>query len=116
MKAMYSIIGGKDTFVSLPTGYGKSVIFAALPMAFDQLKGELKLLYECTYIYAFFCFAGTSGSIVLCISPLMMDQQKKYAAGGLTVEYVGEAQTDHSAINRVRKEKLSWCSSPQRAY
>ena len=94
MKAMYSIIGGKDTFVSLPTGYGKSVIFAALPMAFDQLKGELKLLYECTYIYAFFCFAGTSGSIVLCISPLtslMMDQQKKYAAGGLTVEYVGEA-------------------------
>ena len=51
MKAMYSIIGGKDTFVSLPTGYGKSVIFAALPMAFDQLKGELKLLYECTYIY-----------------------------------------------------------------
>ncbi len=106
MKAMYSIIGGKDTFVSLPTGYGKSVIFAALPMAFDQLKGELKLLYECTYIYAFFCFAGTSGSIVLCISPLtslMMDQQKKYAAGGLTVEYVGEAQTDRSAINRVLK-------------
>ena len=54
----------------------------------------------------FFCFAGTSGSIVLCISPLtslMMDQQKKYAAGGLTVEYVGEAQTDRSAINRVLK-------------
>ena len=33
----------------------------------------------------------------------MMDQKKKYAAGGLTVEYVGEAQTERSAINRVLK-------------
>ncbi len=39
-RAMNSILSGKDTFVSLPTGFGKSIIFAALPMAFDQLKGN----------------------------------------------------------------------------
>ena len=33
------ILRGKDTFVSLPTGYGKSVVFAALPLAFDKVKG-----------------------------------------------------------------------------
>lgn len=39
--AIESFLGGKDTFVSLPTGYGKSVIYAALPLAFDTLKGKL---------------------------------------------------------------------------
>ena len=33
VRAMDSILNGTDTFVSLPTGYGKSVIFAALPLA-----------------------------------------------------------------------------------
>ena len=37
--AIDSILRGKDTFVSLPTGYGKSVVFAAIPLAFDKLKG-----------------------------------------------------------------------------
>ena len=32
-----------DTFVSLPTGYGKSVIYAALPYIFDILRGELNV-------------------------------------------------------------------------
>lgn len=39
--AIESFLSGKDTFVSLPTGYGKSVIYAALPLAFDTLKGKL---------------------------------------------------------------------------
>ena len=28
-------------FVSLPTGYGKTLIFAMLPLVFDKLKGRL---------------------------------------------------------------------------
>lgn len=40
MKAMDSILQGNDTFVSLPTGYGKLIIFAALPKAFDKFKGR----------------------------------------------------------------------------
>lgn len=39
--AIESFLSGKDTFVSLPTGYGKSIIYAALPLAFDTLKGKL---------------------------------------------------------------------------
>ena len=41
VEAIESFLSGKDTFVSLPTGYGKSVIYAALPLAFDTLKGKL---------------------------------------------------------------------------
>ena len=32
VKAISSIVEGQDTFVSLPTGYGKSIIYAALPL------------------------------------------------------------------------------------
>ena len=40
VKAISSIVEGQDTFVSLPTGYGKSIIYAALPLVFDKLKGK----------------------------------------------------------------------------
>lgn len=46
------LIEKKDVFVNLPTGYGKSVVFQALPSVFDQ-------------------FTGRSGHIVLVISPLL---------------------------------------------
>ena len=42
----------KGVFVSLPTGFGKSVIFQALPMVFDGFNGE-------------------SGHIVIVVSPLL---------------------------------------------
>ena len=48
--------------------------------------------------------AGTSGSIVVCASPLtslMMDQHSKFVPRGLQAEFVGEIQTDAS-----RKEKV----------
>ena len=40
--AMTSFLKGNYTFVPLPTGYGKSIIYAALPLAFDKLKGTDK--------------------------------------------------------------------------
>ena len=39
VEAITSFVSGKDTFVSLPTGYGKSLIYASLPYIFDQKKG-----------------------------------------------------------------------------
>ena len=42
-KAILAFVGGKDTFVSLSTGYGKSVIYGILPMMYDELLGELIL-------------------------------------------------------------------------
>ena len=44
---------------------------------------------------------GTTGSIVVCISPLtsiMMDQQEKFTLKGIRAEFVGEAQTDQAVI------------------
>ena len=38
--AAIAFIEGNDVFVSLPTGSGKTVCFAILPFAFDQLLGE----------------------------------------------------------------------------
>ena len=43
IESIETFVSGKDTFVSLPTGYGKSVIFAILPLLFDFLRGEYKL-------------------------------------------------------------------------
>ena len=71
---------GHDTFVSLPTDRGKNI----------------DLLHSLYYSIDHF-IEGTSGSIVLCISPLtslMMDQREKYAPKGISSEFVGGDQTD----------------------
>ena len=37
-KAILSFVQGNDTFVALPTGYGKSLIHAALPYVFVYVR------------------------------------------------------------------------------
>jgi len=39
IEALLAFISGHDTFVALPTGYGKSIIFGVLPLLFDKLFG-----------------------------------------------------------------------------
>ena len=41
-EAILSFVTGKDTFVALPTGYGKSAIFVVLPCVLDYLLGKGK--------------------------------------------------------------------------
>ena len=65
--AIVSFLAGNDVFVSLPTGYGKSLCYAALPYAFDQLGETCK------------------SSIVIVVSPLialMKDQVTGYGTRG----------------------------------
>ena len=52
MEAIRTFMQGEDVFVSLPTGYGKSLIYSVLPYAYDELL-------------------GCEGSIVIVISPLL---------------------------------------------
>ena len=46
------VLKKKDIFVSLPTGFGKSVILQALPIVYDS-------------------YPGKSGHIVMVVSPLL---------------------------------------------
>ena len=39
-EANFSFVLGHDTFVSFPTGYGKSVTYALLPLVFDMMRGK----------------------------------------------------------------------------
>ncbi len=47
LEAITSFVEGNDIFVSLPTGYGKSLIYGILPLVFDKLRGENRLIYSC---------------------------------------------------------------------
>ena len=38
-EAILTIVAEKDTFLSLPTGHGKSIIYGVLPRLFDKLRG-----------------------------------------------------------------------------
>ena len=54
-------------------------------------------------------FTGTTDTIVVCVSHLtsiMMDQQQKFSLRGIRAEFVGEAQTDASVIQRVLQGNL----------
>ena len=67
-EAITSFVDGHDVFVSLPTGYGKSLCYTLLPLVFDSLRSS-----------------DSHKSIVLVVSPLtalMIDQKHKYASLG----------------------------------
>jgi len=49
-EAIMSYLQGNDTFVSLPTGYGKSLIYAMLPYAFDMIRGEPFILTKISFV------------------------------------------------------------------
>ena len=43
-EAIEGIVSGKDIFVAVPTGYGRSIIYALLPSLYDKLLGKSVLL------------------------------------------------------------------------
>ena len=42
MEVVTSILRGRDVFAQLPTGYGKTLCYAVLPVAFDLLQPGCK--------------------------------------------------------------------------
>ncbi|XP_014674871.1 PREDICTED: ATP-dependent DNA helicase Q-like 3 [Priapulus caudatus] len=86
--AIQSVLTGKDTFVVLPTGYGKSYVYTFLPELFDLLLLEHD---KC--------------STVLVISPLqalMIDQVNALNALGISATFVGELQGSKTVANDIR--------------
>jgi len=59
-----SICNGKDTFMWLPTGFGKSVCYQTLPLVFDKMSKK--------------CAAG--GSVVVVVSPLISLMRTRWPA------------------------------------
>ena len=89
LSAIEKFVSGQDDFVSLPTGFGQSVIYGLLPTIFDRLKGHT---------------APTL--IALIVSPLaslMVDQKARFLPRGISAEYLGEMQYDVHALQRVRQ-------------
>ena len=79
VRAVEHFLCGKDVFVSIPTGGGKSLCFCVLPKAFDTLRGSTSVARQ---------------SIVVVVSPLvalMKDQVQQMTARDVSAVYVGEA-------------------------
>ena len=80
--ALCAFVGGRDVFVALPTGYGKSLCYMLLPLGlvFDNLRSARKK------------------SMVVVVSPLialMEDQVASYSAKGLKSTFIdSESDSD----------------------
>ena len=86
-EAVRSVAMGKDVFVSLPTGAGKSVCYAILPMVFDSLR-------------------NVEGSITLVVSPLlamMKNQVEILNSRGIRAAYVGSDQDSRDIREGVKE-------------
>ena len=87
--AIEEFVSGRDVFVSLPTGFGKSLIYGLLPPVIDRIRGH-----------------ATATSVALIVSPLaslMIDQKSRFLPSGITAEFLGEIQHDVHALQRVKE-------------
>ena len=85
--SIMEFVKGKDVFVSLPTGFGKSLCYILLPIVFDRLRKVDKK------------------SIALVVSPLialMQDQVSAATAMGVSAIHI----TDKHATKSIVKQSV----------
>ena len=78
-QAVKAFVKGKDVFISLPTGYGKSLCYALLPLIFDKRREMVE-----------------RRSIVMVVSPLialMKDQSAKFTEKGITAVCISDLES-----------------------
>ena len=79
-EAISAFADGRDVFVSLPTGYGKSICYGCLPGLFSRLKSLGKMDDK-----------SVRGPIAVVISPLisiMRDQTREFTKRGVSSIYI----------------------------
>ena len=59
LSAIDAILRGRDTFVSVPTGFGKSLVYQVLPFCADWLTGRVTGI------------STSSKPVVMVVSPLL---------------------------------------------
>lgn len=86
-EVVLNFVKGRDVFVSLPTGSGKSLCYSVLPWTYDCLRCRSK-----------------PSSIIIVVSPLvalMKDQVSSLAEKGMSAVYVGEASNSEDKIAQI---------------
>ena len=79
LAAITSFVNGRDVFVCLPTGSGKSLCYCLLPTVFDKLK------------------ACTQSSIVVVVISLMKDQVRAMLERNVSAVYTGSIDDNTEA-------------------
>ena len=92
-EVVLKFVGGRDVFVSLPTGSGKSVCFACTPLVFDKLRRLKQVTANQETVN------GSSVTIVLSpLNALMEDQVSKFSSRGLQAAFVSGEEEKQSRI------------------
>ena len=94
--AIKAFVNGRDVFVCLPTGFGKSLCYASLPVVFDILNGHHEQ------------DTGTFACVIM-VSPLralMKNQVESFRRKGMTAVDSVTTNTDDKSNSRV-KEKVT---------
>ena len=84
-RAEQKIVGGNGVFVSLPTGYGKSLCYILLPRIFYFVRG------------------AKNKSIVVVVSPLtalMKDQVSSITEMGLLAAVISDKESTSSTVKK----------------
>ena len=95
--AIMAIYEGKDVFVWLPTGFGKSICYTTLPFVFDYKLGRVD---------------SSSHSVILVISPLtslMVDQVVSLRAVGTSAAIITSGGGVQKAL-LATEDDLETCS------
>ena len=77
--SIHAIYGGKDVFMFLPTGFGKSVCYQVLPFVFDHKLGLV---------------AGSSIIVVSPLIALMVDQVRSLRQNGVGAVIISSGSGD----------------------
>ena len=91
-------VQGRDLFVGLPTGSGKSLCYCILPTVFDMLRGSNCL------------------SIVVVVSPLialMKDQVRAMKEMGMSAVYISDLRDDEAIAEVCTGKNQLVCMSPE---
>ena len=86
-QAIYAVYSGKDVFVFLPTGFGKSICYQVLPFLFDHKSG----------------LAGGQKKCVIIVSPLvslMVDQVRNLRKNGAEAVVISSSSRKSSMIDK----------------